>query len=151
MSSSVHRTSRLVPLVGAVGILMVAAGVVIGTVQTLRPVAGAAPGSDAPPVVLLSPTTGDTVASPIRLRFTAGDRLGLGPMGWASDDLHLHAYVDGREIMPAAADIAAADDGTFSWTLPLEPGVRRIQLQWAGMDHGAVTSGRSSEVTVLVR
>ena len=147
MSSSEQRTSRLVPFAGGLGILMVAVGVVIGAVQTLRPVAGA----DAPALMLLSPSTGDTVASPVRLRFTAGDRLRLGPMGWASDDLHLHVYVDGREIMPAAADIAAADDGTFGWHLPLEPGVRRVRLQWAGMDHGAVTAGRSREITVLVR
>jgi hypothetical protein len=114
-------------------------------------VAGAEARADAPSLVLVSPSTGDTVASPLRLRFTAGDRLALGPMGWASDDLHLHAYVDGREIMPAAADIVAADDGAFEWTLRLEPGVRRLRLQWAAMDHGALTAGRSTEITVVVR
>lgn len=144
--------SRLIPLIGGLGILMVAAGIVVGTVQALRPApATALPDGGAPALAIVAPAAGDTVDSPVTLRFTAGDRLALGPMGWASDQLHLHAYVNGTEVMPAAADIEEEADGVFRWTLPVPPGSAQIQLRWAGMSHGAIEDGASAPVPVVVR
>ncbi len=151
MKQEAAQSSRLVPLIGGLGILMVGAGIVVGAVQALRPQPTDAVPADVPALTLLSPAVDDTVETPVPLRFTAGDRLELGGMGWASGDLHLHAYVDGREIMPAAADIEALQDGTFRWTLPVEPGTRTIQLRWAGMSHGAIEAGASDAIRVHAR
>ncbi len=146
--SATPASSRLVPVIGALGILMIAAGVLIGAVRALR---SAPVTAEAPSLVVIAPAAGDTVTAPVALRFTAGNELELGPMGWASGALHLHAWVDGTEVMPAAADIHDAGDGTFVWTLPLEPGNRILQLRWAGMDHGDIEAGASRAIGVVVR
>lgn len=144
-------SSRLVTLVGGLGILMVAAGIVVATVQALRHDEVTTPPGDVPAIMLLAPESGDTVDAPIAVRFRAGERLALGPMGWASDDLHLHAYVDGTEVMPAAADITPQSDGTFVWHVPAIPGEHALELGWAGMQHGALAEGASREVIIVVR
>lgn len=149
MNQDQQQSSRLVPLIGGLGILMVAAGVIVGMVQALR--VGPVPVGGAPPLAILAPAPGDTVEAPVGLQFSAGSRLVLGPTGWTSDDLHLHAYIDGREVMPAAADITPLDDGTFRWSLPVTAGERRIQLRWAAMDHGTIEQGASAAVPLVVR
>lgn len=146
-----QQESRLVRLVGGVGILMIAAAIVIATVQALRSEPPATPASNVPGIVVVAPQNGDTVGAPLAVRFRAGDRLALGPMGWASADLHLHAYVDGTEIMPAAADIVPQDDGSFVWRIPVTPGTRTFEMGWAGMQHGAIPDGASEPVTVHIR
>lgn len=146
-----QRESRLVPLVGGLGILMIAAGIVVGTVQALRPEPEPTPAGNVPAIVVLAPQNGDTVEAPLELRFRAGDDLALGPMGWASADLHLHVYLDGTEIMPAAADIVSQDDGSFVWRVPVTPGTRTFEMGWAGMQHGAIPEGASDPVMVHVR
>lgn len=146
-----ERQSRLVPLVGGLGVLMVAAGIVIATVQALRPEPPPTAAGDVPAIVMLAPQPGDTVDAPIAVRFRAGERLALGPMGWASGDLHLHAYVDSTEVMPAAADIEPHAGGTFLWRIPAAPGERTLELTWAGRQHGAISEGASEAVSVVVR
>ena len=143
--------SRLVTIVGALGIIMVAAGLVVLTVRALTPDTEITAAGDVPRITLLAPQSGDTVGSPIPLHFTAGERLALGGMGWASDDLHLHAYLDGAEVMPAAADIEAQPDGTFVWNLAATRGIRTIELSWAGMHHGALQEGESDQIRIVVR
>ena len=143
--------SPLVTLVGGLGILMVAAGIIVATAQALRHEPETAAAGDVPSITLLAPQSGDTVDAPIPVRFRAGDRLALGTMGWASDDLHLHAYVDGVEIMPAAADIEPLGDGAFLWNVPAYPGEHTLELGWAGMQHGAISEGASEAVRVVVR
>lgn len=146
------RDSRLLPLIGGLGILMVTAGIVVGTVQALRPAADEPLAvANAPALVILQPAAGDTVDAPLILRFTAGDRLALGPMGWASDQLHLHAYLNDTEVMPAAADIVEEADGVFQWRLSAAAGTARLQLRWAGMSHGAIEAGASEVVPFTVR
>ncbi|MEX0907170.1 MAG: hypothetical protein WD054_02480 [Gemmatimonadota bacterium] len=97
----------------------------------------AAPGGGAVPrLQITAPLDGDSVPSPISLVFRTAAALRLGATGWAADDLHLHAIVDGVEYMPAAADIAVAES-SFVWLLPhLQPGARRIHLTWAARHHG---------------
>jgi hypothetical protein len=148
-TSDAPRSSRLVTLVGGLGIFMFAVGILIGAVNMFGPRTDLSRG--VPSIVLIEPQTGDTVSSPLMLRFTAGNELALGGMGWASNDLHLHAYVDGREIMPAAADIQDVGDGTFIWTLPADSGPRAIQLRWAGLDHRDLDVGASRVVEIVVQ
>lgn len=147
-TSDASRSSRLVTLVGALGIFMVAAGILVGAINMFGARTDLSAG--VPALVLIEPQGGDTVAGPLVLRFTAGNDLTLGGMGWASNDLHLHAYVDGIEIMPAAADIQDAGDGTFLWTLPLESGRHQIQLRWAGLDHADLDVGASRPIDVMI-
>lgn len=94
-----------------------------------------------PPLTLVSPRSGDSVANPVMLQFRTPAQLELhSGMGWMAGELHLHAMVDGTEVMPAAADIRAAGDG-WEWQLPpLEPGNRQVHLSWAGRHHGNLTT-----------
>ena len=95
-------------------------------------------GDDALPALrIAAPVDGDSVANPVIIRFTTPADLELHEgMGWMAGELHLHAMVDGAEIMPAAADIRPSADG-WEWRLaPLEAGPRTLHLTWAGRHHG---------------
>jgi hypothetical protein len=94
------------------------------------------PDNAPPSLQILQPRAGDVVHNPVTVRFRTPADLRLSRGGWAARDLHLHLLLDGRELMPAAADIVAADT-TFAWTLPpLPPGSHRVYLTWAGRHHG---------------
>lgn len=137
----------LVGVVGVIGAIMV----VFGLVRALVP----APEAEMAGAQLMidAPATGDTVAAgPLVVRFQAGAGLRLEPNGWQADGLHLHAYLDGREHMPAAADITPAGPGTFEWRLPpLEPGEHTLSLAWSESMHSPVTEGASPIVRFVVR
>jgi hypothetical protein len=92
---------------------------------------------DVPPLTIAYPATGDTVANPVVIVFRTPGELTFDPaMGWTAGELHLHAMVGGLEVMPAAADIAAADSA-WSWRLPaIGAGTHRVYLTWAGRHHG---------------
>lgn len=106
----------------------------------------------APPVTIIEPADGDAVGSSITLVFETPARLQLYPSGWAAGRLHLHAIVDGIEIMPAAVDIEAVGRNRFTWKLPAQrPGPRTIRLEWATPDHQPVEAGGSSEIQVYVQ
>ncbi|MGH7481074.1 MAG: hypothetical protein ACRELV_02890 [Longimicrobiales bacterium] len=107
-----------------------------------------------PPAALtmIRPAAGDTLpAGPTMLRFATSAPLELTPRGWMAGSYHLHAYVDGVEHMPGAADIRALDDGRFVWTLSLESGLRRLRLAWASGTHRALGTGSTAAITVHVR
>jgi hypothetical protein len=107
----------------------------------------------APRIVLLAPAAGDTVDAPLRLRFrveSAG--LALGPAGWGSGELHIHAHVDDVEIMPGPADIERLDGNDFLWTFPhVAAGPRRIRLAWSDAAHRPVAAGATESIRVHVR
>lgn len=113
------------------------AGAIILALGFLAGQGGGADDLDSVPgLSVIRPQSGDTVANPVAVEFTTPAALELGPAGWVARDLHLHIMVDGRELMPAAADIEPAGAG-FVWILPpLEPGDRRLYLTWAGRHHG---------------
>lgn len=104
---------------------------------------------DVPPLAIAAPVSGDTVANPVTVVFRTPGRLEYDPaMGWMAGDLHLHAMVGSREIMPAAADIAVTGSA-FAWRLPeLDSGAHRLYLTWAGRHHGNL---RGDADTVIVR
>src|SRR5690606_7614772 len=116
------RSSRLVTLVGGLGIFMFAVGILIGAVNMFGPRTDLSRG--VPSIVLIEPQTGDTVSSPLMLRFTAGNELAPRGPGWASNDLYMHAYGEGRWIMRVAADMQDVGVGTYVWTLPADSGPR---------------------------
>lgn len=103
---------------------------------------------DVPPLTILSPSSGDSVANPLTIVFrTPGSLEFDAAMGWMAGDLHLHAMAGEQEIMPAAADIVPRDS-VFTWRLPrLGAGTHRIYLTWAGRHHGNL---RGQADTVIV-
>lgn len=103
-----------------------------------------------PPIAILEPASGDTVAGPVILTFRTPGALAYDDaMGWMAGELHLHAMVSGQEIMPAAADIAPGDS-VFTWRLPTIPaGDHRIHLTWAGRHHGNLR-GQTDTIAVHV-
>lgn len=105
-------------------------------------------GDDVPALEILAPTSGDTVENPVVLEFRTAVAFGHDPaLGWSAGELHLHALIGDREIMPAAADITPGD-ATFAWRLPpLPPGTHHIRLTWAGRQHGNLSRG--SDTTVV--
>jgi hypothetical protein len=125
-----------------------AAGAAVLLIGFLAGPPGSSDPSRLPPLRILDPATGDLVHNPVTVRFSTPAGLRLTPSGWTAADLHLHLMIDDRELMPAAADIAAADT-TFSWRLPLlPPGTYRVYLTWAGRHHGNL---RGDTDTVMLR
>lgn len=105
-----------------------------------------------PPIAILAPLDGDTAAEPVTIHFRTSAPLSLHRgMGWMAGDLHLHAMIGDRELMPAAADIEATSDSTWRWQLPvLGSGSHRIYLTWAGRHHGNLR-GQADTVLVYIR
>ena len=105
----------------------------------------------AQPINIIQPLDQQVVDSPLVLRFSTSEPLKLHPTGWGTDRLHLHARVGGIELMPAAAEITAADS-VFSWVLPAVPrGTHTIQVGWADLHHRELAAGRAPAFSVTVR
>jgi hypothetical protein len=105
-----------------------------------------------PQIELLAPVDGDVVQGPVLLEFQTDVRLQRGPSGWESGGLHIHAEVDGRELMPGASDIERLDGNRYRWTMrPLEPGTREVRLFWSDRMHRPIPAGASPTVRVQAR
>ena len=128
---------------------LLAAGAAVLLIGFLVGPPGSSDVSSLPPLRILEPAAGELVRNPVTLTFTTPAHLRLARSGWTAGDLHLHLMLDDRELMPAAADIIAADT-TFSWRLPpLPPGTYRVYLTWAGRHHGNLR-GATDTVTLRV-
>jgi hypothetical protein len=105
-----------------------------------------------PSLSVITPTTGMAVDSPVLVRFTTGQQLDLRASGWGHDTYHLHAVVNGVEIMPAAADIVPADSAIYAWTLSgVSRGSTTIYLAWADHAHRPLRQGASDTIQVTIR
>lgn len=104
-------------------------------------------------LVIYDPAPGAVVERPVTLLFETRAPLSLEPAGWVAGRLHLHASVDGVEIMPGPNDIRPLGAGRFRWQLPatVAAGTRQIQLYWAGPDHRPLVDGASAPVRIEVR
>ena len=103
-----------------------------------------------PSIRILAPRSGEDVINPVTVRFTTPAPLRLSTNGWTAGDLHLHAMIDGVELMSSAVAIQMQRD-TFTWQLPpLETGAHRIYLTWAARQH-ANLAGTTDTITVTVR
>jgi hypothetical protein len=106
----------------------------------------------APGLVLLEPRDGEVVTGPIGLVFETAAELRRGPAGWESGGFHVHAEVDGLEVMPGADDIIRLGDGRFRWVLrPLPPGARELRLFWSDQRHQEVEGSGSPVIRVEAR
>jgi hypothetical protein len=107
-----------------------------------------------PQLTLIEPRPGAVVERPVELIFDVHrSRMRVGPGGWGVGAIHIHAWVDGVEIMPAAADIEyIGAPARYRWRLPrVEPGERSIRIGWSDIQHRELGDGGSGTVEVIVR
>lgn len=110
------------------------------------------PSSESPPSVeLLRPKTGDTLQI-VELEVRSGAPLAAQPGGWGSGGYHLHAELNGREIMPGPADIRRSSPDTYIWALPaLAAGTHRISLFWSDASHLPVEGTATPTTSFVIR
>jgi hypothetical protein len=105
-----------------------------------------------PQIELLEPTDGQVVQGAVALVFHTPSELRRSPDGWESDGLHIHASVDGIELMPGADDIRPLGNNRYRWQLrPLPPGERALRLFWSDRLHREIEAGASPAVRVQAR
>ncbi len=130
-----------------VGGILLAIGLWTGGNQH-APSAAAAPAA----LTILEPADSATVAAPVEITFSTPAPLRLTPMGWQAEHLHLHAIVDGAEIMPGALDIRALGEDRYRWRLKsVAAGAHDIRLVWARPDHRSIPEGASADVPFTVK
>lgn len=106
--------------------------------------------ADATPIRLVEPAAGRVAGGRLPLVFETEVPLAGGPDGWGARGLHLHAVVNGAEIMSTGARIEQLGANRYRWELPLAPGTYRVVLMWASHQHGRITRGASGEVAVTL-
>jgi hypothetical protein len=112
----------------------------------------AAEAATLPSLQILAPANGDSVDARVELHFQVDADLRRAPEGWSAGRHHLHAAVDGQELMPGAADISILARDRYIWTFPtLPPGERTIRLFWSDARHRPIPAGASPAVRVHVR
>lgn len=108
--------------------------------------------ADIPPLTIVQPAEGAAVRDPVQIRFKTPARLFPTGSGWGTEALHLHAVVNGREVMPGGGDVAAEGADRYRWTLRLgTPGAYTLRLHWAGPDHAPLARGGSAPVRIRLR
>jgi hypothetical protein len=118
---------------------------------TLTPEAVGA-GAGPPRLVLLEPADGAVVVGPIVLVFQVPVELRRTPAGWESGGFHVHAAVDGRELMPGSTDIVRLADNRYRWTLPPFPsGSRIVHLFWSDARHRPVPDSGTPPLRIELR
>lgn len=106
----------------------------------------------APSLTVAAPAPGSEVEGPVEVVFRAGEELGPKPMGWGTDQLHLHLEVDGQQFMPATGDIRRLPDGSYAWRFAaLEPGPHTLRLFWSDAGHQPLAEGASAPLRVQAR
>jgi hypothetical protein len=143
-----HRDPGLVPAV--IGFILAGVGILaLGLWLGLRERTPATP-----QLTLVAPTASEAVDGPVYLLFDVDrSRMRIGPGGWGIGQLHVHAWVNGREIMPAAADIElVGNPSRYRWTLGvLPPGEHTVRVGWSDVRHREVEAGSSEVVHFTVR
>ena len=108
----------------------------------------------APPdsLVITAPDDSATVPAPLTITFATRAALRAGPMGWQAGAYHLHALLDGADIMPGTLDVQSAGTGQFRWTLKnVAAGAHTVRLVWARPDHRSIPPGASREISLTVQ
>lgn len=131
-----------------VGGLLLAIGLWTGDNDHATPATPAQPAQ----ITIVEPADSAQVAAPLEITFTTTAPLRLMPSGWQAGPLHLHAVIDGAEVMPGALDIRAQGEGRFRWRIKaVAAGAHVVRLVWARADHRAIPEGASQEVAVVVK
>jgi hypothetical protein len=105
-----------------------------------------------PSIQLLEPGDGQVVGGVVEIVFETAAELRRGPAGWEARGLHIHAALDGMELMPGADDVLRLDGNRYRWLVrPLEPGTRELRLFWSDRHHRAIAEGASRTVRIEAR
>lgn len=115
---------------------------------------GSVPSAPPPPLELLEPAAGAVVSEPVTLRFSVdtGDALTWTPAGWGTGGYHLHAEVDGRELMPTREDIVREAGNIYQWTIPtVSTGDVTLRILWSDTRHRPVAESGSAPVRLRVQ
>jgi hypothetical protein len=108
--------------------------------------------SSPPPLVLLDPVEGAIVTGRVALTFEVPVELRRSRDGWENGGFHVHAGVDGQELMPGRTDIERLPGNRYRWTLPpLPPGERTLRLFWSDARHRPLADGGSEPRRIEVR
>lgn len=141
------------PLAPTIILLLVAGGVLLAIgLWTGRDDRQATPPAQAAAALtILEPADSARIPAPLEITFATTAPLRLTPMGWQAGRLHLHAIVDGVEVMPGALDIRTLGENRFRWRLKsVGPGPHDVRLVWARPDHRAIPEGASGDVPFTV-
>lgn len=137
-------------LLGAIGGAMFLLAIVAGMASLL----GGEPETLAPatfPLVLVSPQNEASADNPVELVFTTPAPLTQTPMGWGTESLHLHAAVNGQDVMPGGSDVTSLGGNRYRWKLRVPgPGAYTLRLFWSGPDHAPIAEGASAPAAVRV-
>ena len=146
-----HRSARVLDgVLGLIGgaMILLAVGVLLWGGE---PDGGAAAEGVAPPSITLIEPAGDAIgAGPVPVVFEVPVRLRQGPSGWHAESLHLHARVDGIEVMPTPDEIQPLGGDRYRWMLSLPPGRHTLQLSWSDPNHAPLPAGASVARTITV-
>lgn len=105
-----------------------------------------------PALEIVSPVSGASIDSPLVVTFGSSRPIELGPTGWGVAGLHLHAWVNDVQYMPAAADITAAGESRYRWSLPtVARGPLTIRLGWADAQHRPLSAGSTADVSASLK
>lgn len=105
-----------------------------------------------PALEIVSPVSGATIDSPLVVTFRSPQPIEAGPTGWGASGLHLHAWVNDIQYMPAAADISAAGESRYRWSLPsVARGPLIIRLGWADAQHRPLSAGSTPDISVSLK
>jgi hypothetical protein len=105
-----------------------------------------------PELLILEPVDGSALVGRIPLVFQVEADLRRAPAGWSAGRVHLHAAVNGYELMPGAAEIEILDRNRYRWTLPALPsGEHTLQLFWSDALHRPLEDGASAPLRIQVR
>ena len=109
--------------------------------------------SAVPKLIIESPKMSEVLDSPLVVRFSASPALQLRSTGWGIGGLHLHAWLNDQQIMPAADEIKEVGDRTYEWQMRSITRARAIHLHlgWADMAHKPVPEGNSDEIQFDLR
>lgn len=130
-----------------VGAILLVIGLITGRGSPSAP-----PASPPDTLTIVTPTDSAAVPAPLAITFATRAPLRVGPMGWQAAGYHLHALVDGKQVMPGAMDIRALGQDQYRWTLKDVPaGDHTLRLVWARPDHRSIPEGASPEISVTVQ
>ncbi|HEX6558620.1 MAG TPA: hypothetical protein VF021_04140 [Longimicrobiales bacterium] len=105
-----------------------------------------------PSLTVLAPLPQSTTDSPLVVRFRSAQPLQLGTSGWGYQQLHLHAWLNDVQYMPAASDVRRLADGSYQWSLPAVPrGPVTLRLGWADARHRPLAAGASQDITATLQ
>jgi hypothetical protein len=142
-------SDRVFGAVGALALLLALVFALVGGEED-----GALEAAPAPPrIVVIEPRDGAAVAGRVAVVLDAGEELRPAPAGWSTAaGHHLHAEVDGTELMAAPGELRLLEGTRYRWVLPgLPPGAHRIRLRWSDASHRPLPEGGSAPFTVTVR